>query len=130
MKQTRRTFLRNTSISATLLASSGGISRWGMALPAAAKNRSWVTSGEMKFKEQAFPGWQADSGGGAEIEINAAEKFQSMLGFGGAFTDASCYLLSQMEAGPRRSLLAELVGREGLGFSMARTCTGSTFCRF
>ena len=54
-----------------------------------------------------------------------------MLGFGGAFTDASCYLLSRMESTQRRRLLEELLGANGLRFSVGRTCIGSSdYSRF
>jgi len=49
-----------------------------------------------------------------------------MLGFGGAFTDSSCFLFSQMSAAQRRQLLLEFFSPEGLQFSVARTCIGSS----
>lgn len=126
-KQTRRTFLRGASIAAALLGCMDEIPVLGQAAPFTAKNRAWTTTGEEKFKEQAFPGWLANSDAGAPgIEIDASQKFQSMLGFGGAFTDASCYLMNQMGSEPRRQLMAELVGKDGLEFSMARTSIGSS----
>jgi glucosylceramidase len=126
-KQTRRTFLHSASIAAALLGCMDEIPVLGQTAPFAAKNRAWTTTGHERFKEQAFPGWQANSDAGAQgIEIDASQKFQSMLGFGGAFTDASCYLMSQMESEPRRQLMAELLGKDGLEFSMARTCIGSS----
>lgn len=49
-----------------------------------------------------------------------------MLGFGGAFTDSSCFLFNQMDSSSRRELLTELFSPAGLHFSVARTCIGSS----
>jgi len=60
------------------------------------------------------------------VEIDSSRSFQSILGFGGAFTDASCYLFSKMDAGQRAKLLQEFFGPGGLGLSVGRTCIGSS----
>jgi glucosylceramidase len=60
------------------------------------------------------------------IYVDPTQRFQDVLGFGAALTDASCYLLHRMEAGQRGALLAECFGAEGLRFSIARTCIGSS----
>jgi glucosylceramidase len=60
------------------------------------------------------------------IRIDPGQSYQEMLGFGAAFTDASCYLFDRMEAHNRAALLAELFGPEGLRFSVARTCIGAS----
>ncbi|HUA93166.1 MAG TPA: glycoside hydrolase family 30 beta sandwich domain-containing protein [Terracidiphilus sp.] len=60
------------------------------------------------------------------MEIDSSRSFQSILGFGGAFTDASCYLFSKMDAGQRAKLLQEFFGPGGLGLSVGRTCIGSS----
>jgi glucosylceramidase len=86
-----------------------------------------MTTDEARYKEFAVPPWQTASGAGAAaVTIDAAQRFQSILGFGGAFTDASCYLLSRMESAQRRQLLDDLVGAEGLRLSVGRTCIGSS----
>lgn len=88
--------------------------------------RAWRTSEREKFTEVPVPGWQAASGSLPGVTVDASQRLQSVLGFGGAFTDASCYLLGGMEAAPRRKLLEELFGRDGLGLSLGRTCIGSS----
>lgn len=74
------------------------------------------------------PQWKAAAGGagGEEIRIDPATRYQEILGFGGAFTDASCSLFSQLNAQNRRTLLDELYGPAGLRFSMGRVCIGSS----
>ncbi|HVJ09380.1 MAG TPA: glycoside hydrolase family 30 beta sandwich domain-containing protein [Acidisarcina sp.] len=53
-------------------------------------------------------------------------RYQEILGFGAAFTDASCYLFGQLSAQDRKALLSELFGAEGLRLSVGRTCIGSS----
>ena len=91
-----------------------------------ARTRAWVTTGQEKFKEIPVAGWGASSGTAAGVTVDASQRFQSILGFGGAFTDASCCLLSQMEADQRKQLMDELFGPGGLGLSVGRTCIGSS----
>jgi glucosylceramidase len=49
-----------------------------------------------------------------------------MLGFGGTFTDSSCFLFNQMRSDARHQLLQELFSTAGLNLSTARTCIGSS----
>jgi glucosylceramidase len=56
--------------------------------------------------------------------VDAGKRFQSILGFGGAFTDASCYLLSRMDPSQRQVLMDEFFGPRGLRLSVGRTCVG------
>src|SRR5262252_6835747 len=49
-----------------------------------------------------------------------------MIGFGGAFTDASCYLLRQMPPEAQHALLSDLYGPNGLRLSVGRTCIGAS----
>lgn len=86
-----------------------------------------MTGSQDRFKEITVQPWQVSPTPlYADIEIDSSRRFQSILGFGGAFTDASCYLVSRMEPTQRRELLAELVGAEGLGLSVVRTCIGAS----
>ena len=45
---------------------------------------------------------------------------------GAAFTDAACYMISRLEDAPRKALLQELLGEDGMGFSVARTSVGQS----
>jgi glucosylceramidase len=86
-----------------------------------------MTAGEQRFAEIGVPAWQtASAQQPIDIEIDPAVRYQSVLGFGGAFTDASCYLLSRMEQAERRKLMDELFGARGLRLSVGRTCIGSS----
>ncbi len=103
------------------------LSASGVAVSAAPRIRAWITTGEERFKELAVQPWQAASGAPSSgVEIDPTQRFQSILGFGGAFTDASCYLFSRMEPAQRQQLMEELVGAQGLRLSVGRTCIGAS----
>jgi len=124
---TRRDFVRQAATLAASLACTNGLSSWGLATSASLKLRAWITTGEVRFKNLDLQPWQAASGASSSsVEIDPTQRFQSILGFGGAFTDASCYLFSRMEPAQRRQLMEELVGDRGLRLSLGRTCIGSS----
>lgn len=89
--------------------------------------RGWVTSGTQRFAAYEAPRWQdASSAAGQDIRIDAGGRRQTILGFGAAFTDASCYLMSQLPDQERRALMEEFFGASGLRFSVGRTCIGAS----
>jgi glucosylceramidase len=56
-----------------------------------------------------------------ELIINPEVEFQTILGFGGAFTESSAYLLNQMSKGKRTEILQAYFGPEGANYSFTRT---------
>ncbi len=60
------------------------------------------------------------------ILINPTVTRQEMLGFGAALTDASCYVLSQMPAGPQQALMEELFAPGAMELNVCRTAIGSS----
>jgi glucosylceramidase len=89
--------------------------------------QAWATSKDRRLEEIKLPDWRPfPKGGKPGILIDATKRYQEILGFGGAFTDASCYLFSQLEAEKRQALLGELFGTNGLKLSVGRTCIGSS----
>lgn len=124
---TRRTFMQQAATLAASLACVDGLPSWGLTAPISPQLRAWITNDKERFSELAVQPWQAESGATSSgVEIDATQRFQSVLGFGGAFTDASCYLFSQMDPAARRLLMEELFGPHGLRLSMGRTCIGSS----
>jgi glucosylceramidase len=94
--------------------------------------QGWVTSKDRRLAEIKMPDWRPASGEGANcLQIDPSKRYQSILGFGAAFTDASCYLISQLDAERQKSLMADLFGQDGLRLSVCRTCIGaSDYSRF
>jgi glucosylceramidase len=90
--------------------------------------RAWRTTKDEKFQPiQSPPQWENWTGASPiGVHLDPGKRYQEMLGFGGAFTDASCYLMNQMAPDARKALLLDLYGPKGLGLSVGRTCIGSS----
>jgi len=123
----RREFLK-LATAASLAATNAPFS-W--ASPAA-RARAWVTSQDRRMEEIKLPVWRtASAESAAGIHIDTTKRYQEILGFGAAFTDASCYLLAQLDEQKRGALLNDLLGPNGLRLSVGRTCIGaSDYSRF
>lgn len=59
------------------------------------------------------------------IRINPTFTFQKILGFGGALTESSCYLLSSMDQTLANQILEEYFAKENLNYQFARISIGS-----
>jgi len=55
------------------------------------------------------------------IKILPAQKFQTILGFGGSFTEASAYLLNKLSRENREKILEAYFGENGAQYSLTRT---------
>jgi glucosylceramidase len=55
------------------------------------------------------------------IMVNPDEKFQTITGFGGSFTESSAYLLNQLGAENRDTIIQAYFGEEGARYSLTRT---------
>ncbi len=64
----------------------------------------------------------------AAIDVDTSRRYQTMVGFGAALSDASAWLIQhKLTAAQRDSLLQELFGREpGIGFSFVRVDMGAS----
>jgi glucosylceramidase len=124
MQSDRRSFLKTCAATAAYLAVPTSSLLWARA---ASETKMWVTSKDKRAEASPGPQWH-DVGGGSftGIDIDPGKSYQQILGFGAAFTDASCYLFGSMEARQRDALLSELFGPTGLRFSVARTCIGAS----
>jgi glucosylceramidase len=90
--------------------------------------RAWRTTANEKFKPvQSPPQWEIGQDISAlALSLDPGKVCQEILGFGGAFTDASCYLMSQLSPDARHKLLNDLYGPSGLQLSVGRTCIGTS----
>ena len=57
----------------------------------------------------------------SSIQLNFEQKFQTISGFGGAFTEASAHLLNQMSPEKRSEILDAYFSRKGANYSLTRT---------
>jgi glucosylceramidase len=127
LPKTRREFLQGSVYAAATAAFVQGPFPWSELVASSRPVKVWVTSEEQKFSPVQDLRWSAaTSMDGESVQIDPHTWYQDILGFGGAFTDASCFLFSQLNPPERKALFDELFGPEGLRFSMGRTCIGSS----
>lgn len=87
-----------------------------------------VTDEKRRFEIAPALAWRTNSGklSGEIITLDPEKKFQEILGFGAAFTDASCYMFSQLPEDSRQQLFHELFHPSELGLNVCRTCIGAS----
>jgi glucosylceramidase len=105
------------------------------------KIAAWVTAGDDRFAAAPAGEWQPvppapmpgiwetaapASSAVARIEIDPRRRFQEILGFGAAMTDASCYVFNQLTPAAREKLFHELFHPSEMGLSVCRTCIGAS----
>lgn len=56
-----------------------------------------------------------------KITLKPEEQFQTITGFGGAFTESSAYLLNQLSEANRQKVLQAYFGSDGAAYSLTRT---------
>ena len=56
-----------------------------------------------------------------KIELRPEEKFQTITGFGGAFTESSAYLLNTLGKENRKKIIDAYFGQDGARYSLTRT---------
>jgi len=88
----------------------------------------WVTSSDERFAVAPQATWQPAPWAPASkhLQLNPSVKFQEILGFGGAFTDATCYMFNQLTPSAREQLFHELFHPSEMGLSSGRICVGSS----
>ncbi len=123
----RRGFLKDSSLAGAAALLAPG---WhaAMALPPAMA-RVFVTHDDKRHqpaKPVSFSAQPAPSDLSEGIVIDTSQRFQSILGFGAAFTDGSCYTLSQMPVNGRQSLMRELFSPAEMNLSVGRCCVGAS----
>ena len=55
------------------------------------------------------------------VDINPNEEFQTLTGFGGAFTESSAYLLNRLSAGNQNKIMKAYFSEAGANYSLTRT---------
>jgi glucosylceramidase len=128
-KTTRRNFLKASGLGAAVLA--GGVELGAFAGRAGNAGASgeisvWVTDDHQRCANAPSISWKPGSASRAAITLRPEEKCQPILGFGAAFTDAACYTLNRLDPSEREKLLHQLLHPSGMGFSVCRTCIGSS----
>jgi glucosylceramidase len=86
-----------------------------------------VTAGGKRFAQERPLRWQPAEGAPAgAIVLGPSRTYQELLGFGGAFTDAACYMFNQLAPDAREQLFQELFHPSEMGLGVCRICIGSS----
>lgn len=128
MKTSRRDFVKLSAIGLAAQAANAFPASLNLFAPGMPGTIStWVTNDKLRYAVGAPLAWkQAAKVSGDMITLNPAEKFQEILGFGAALTDASCYMFNQLPASQREKLFHELFHPSEMGFNVGRTCIGAS----
>jgi glucosylceramidase len=87
-----------------------------------------VTDKDRRYASAPSLRWKSSAVGshGNIITLDPTKRYQPVLGFGAAFTDASCYVFNQLPATERTKLFHELFSSSEMGLSVGRICVGSS----
>ncbi len=124
-EQTRRTFLKVSALGFAATTAS----RFSAAAATASRSADIsvrVTGGTQRYASAPSFSWRAgEAAGGNVITLDPSTKFQDILGFGAAFTDAACYTLNRLEPSARATVFHDLFHPSEMGLNFCRTCIGS-----
>jgi glucosylceramidase len=89
--------------------------------------KTWITDEHRRLQPAASLEWVAAPATDdlETITINPEKKYQEILGFGGAFSDASCYMFSQLSPAARAELFHTLFDPSQMALNVCRTCIGA-----
>jgi len=127
LESTRRDFLK-VSGAGLLATTTAGTHASASTTAPSGSLEVWVTNSNRRCERTETIPWKTRSASAAEtvIALDPAKQFQTLLGFGAAFTDASCYVFNQLSADAREHLFHEMFHPTELGFNVCRTCMGSS----
>ncbi len=126
-EQTRREFLKLSACGVAAASTgelAGALSVSGA--PPSGEIKVRVTGGDMHYQAQPSLVWKSGAAGENAIELNPDKRFQEMLGFGAAFTDAACYTFNRLEPAAREQLFYEMFHPSEMGLNVCRTCIGAS----
>lgn len=124
-EQSRREFLK---LSACGVVAAGTANLAGaLSAPASGEIMVRVTGGALRYQAAPSIAWKTGANAsGTVIELDPGKKYQEILGFGAAFTDAACYTFNRLEPAAREKLFHELFHPSEMGLSVCRTCMGAS----
>jgi glucosylceramidase len=130
-ESTRRDFLKISAagLAATTVAAKHASAATGTAgAPPTGKLEVWVTNPTLRCTRAEPVSWKARTipAAGTMIALDPAKQFQTVLGFGAAFTDAACYTFNQLSSSAREQLFHEIFHPSELGLNVCRTCMGAS----
>ena len=121
----RRPFLLRAGAAAALLQTP----LWLRGQAAPREINVWLTDDSQRHQKAAPVAFAEAAGSGSAadtIEVDPGTRFQPVLGFGSALTDASCWLLSRMPAAARQKFLHETYSPDAMALNLGRVAMGSS----
>lgn len=76
------------------------------------------TGDRLTTKDQVT--WQPDFSSPVTVTVNPSQKFQTILGFGGAFTESSAYVYSTLNANLQKQIVEAYWGATGIHYTVGR----------
>ena len=126
-RNSRRGFLKTASATAAALAVSRSIPAWGAEASPSGPVRVWATFRDRRYESAQPLAWQPVTAVSADaIALDTGATKQEILGFGGALTDATCYVISQMPEDGRRDLMHDLFAPGEMAMNVCRTSIGAS----
>ena len=127
-QRTRRDFLKVTAVGIAGSAAADMAPPFRAESGAAGPVEVWMTNETLRCSNVEPVQWKksAAPAGTPTIVLFPDKKFQTIAGFGGAFTDAACFTMNRLEAGARAQLFHEMFHPSALGLSVCRTCMGAS----
>jgi glucosylceramidase len=130
----RRDFLRVSGLAASALVAGGDLNSAGATENPAATNPNasgsisiWITDDSQKVAPGSPLKWGPASGSDeSAVVLDPEKKFQPILGFGAAFTDAACYTFNRLDPPAREKLFHQLFHPSEMGLNVCRTCIGAS----
>lgn len=123
----RRGFLKAASVAAAALAVSRRIPAWASEAATRGPVRVWATFRDRRYAQAEPLAWKPATEVAADaIVVDPGTAKQQVLGFGGAMTDATCYVLSQLTETERHSVMHDLFAPGEMALNVCRTCIGSS----
>ena len=127
--QTRRDFLKISGLGAAATFVADARAAAATSESGSTGNISiWTTDPSQQMKQAPAVTWRPTTiaASADDIVLNPAQKFQPILGFGAAFTDAACYTFNRLDPAAREKLFHEMFHPSEMGLSVCRTCIGSS----
>ena len=122
--RSRREFLKTASAGMAVLAA-GRNAAFAMAPSTSVK--VWSTWRDRRYAAAEPLAWKPVTSVIPDaIVLDPTTTKQEVLGFGGALTDATCYVLSQLKAEERNAVMHDLFSAKELNFNVCRTCIGAS----
>jgi glucosylceramidase len=119
--------LKTASAWAAAFSVSRSIPAWGSDKSSPGPVRVWATFRDRRHEVVEPLAWKPVSSIAADaIALDPGASKQEILGFGGAMTDATCYVLSQMPESDRHDAMHDLFAPGEMALNVCRTCIGAS----